>query len=374
MLRRPDSPVRVLHVFGTLGRGGAEMRTLEMLQRLDPHQFVCSVVTLGLGGGDLESVADAAGIAVHRCPLGTQFGRRFMRLLRETNVDVLHSHVHYTSGYLLWMASRAGVPRRIAHFRTTSDGRRRSLRRVVQRSVLRFLIDRYATDILSVSEGAMAQAWSARWRSDPRCRVIFNGLDTTPFRTAAAADLVRAEFGWDPHALVVINVASFHADKNQSRAVEVFAAMRRANRNVRLLLVGREIDSYQAEVRALVHRLSLDGSVVFAGERADVPRLLQASDVLLFPSRREGLPGVVLESCAAGLPVVASDIPGVREIAAHFPNVAAVSLSRGNDVWAARTLRAAAFGHTTTENIDFEKTPFTLPHAVRALCDVYANC
>jgi len=295
-------------------------------------------------------------------------------LLKETNVDVLHSHVHYASGYLLWMASRAGIRRRIAHFRTTSDGRRTTVWRFIQRSALRFLIDRYATDILAVSEGAMAQAWSVRWRNDRRCRVIFNGLDTTPFRTVASADLVRAEFGWDPNAVIVINVASFHADKNQSRVVEVFAKMRRANRNVRLLLVGREIDSYQSEVKNLVHRLELDESVVFAGERADVPRLLQAADVLLFPSRREGLPGVVLESCAAGLPVVASDIPGVREIAAHFPNVVSVSLSRRNDVWAARTLRAATLGHSAPRDINFEKTPFTLPRAVRALCDVYANC
>ena len=81
------------------------------------------------------------------------------------------------------------------------------------------------------------------------------------------------------------------------------------------------MNGYQASVREAVERRGLAAKVTFAGERADVPRLLKAFDVLLFPSKWEGLPGAVLESCAAGLPVVASDIPGVLEIGRHFPTV-----------------------------------------------------
>ena len=75
------------------------------------------------------------------CALGRDFGRRFTGLLQRLNVDVLHSHVHYASGYLLWLAKRAGVQRRIAHFRNTSDGQGNGLRRRAQRAVMRRLIE-----------------------------------------------------------------------------------------------------------------------------------------------------------------------------------------------------------------------------------------
>ena len=289
---------RVLHVFGSLQRGGAEMRTLEVLRQLDKDRFAFAMVALSGKRGDLEPLAEADGIAIERCPLGRGFGRRFKGLLQRLEVDTLHSHVHYASGYLLWLASRAGVSRRIAHFRTTSDGQGNGVRRRVQRALMRRLINRYATDILAVSEGTMVEAWGRDWSADPRCRVILNGLDTTRFAGAVAPEAVRQEFSWKVDAPLVINVASFQPAKNQMRVVEVFQAIAERNPEVRLLFVGREVNGYQAKVRDAVTRLSLGDKVAFAGERSDVPHLLQAANVLLFPSLREGLPGVVLESIA----------------------------------------------------------------------------
>ena len=362
---------RILHVFGSLQRGGAEMRTLEVLRLLDRNRFAFGMVALSGQRGELAPVAEADGIDIEVCALGKGFGRRFTDLLQRLDVDVLHSHVHYASGYLLWLAKRAGVRRRIAHFRNTSDGQGNGLRRRVQRAVMRRLIEWCATDILAVSEGTMAEAWGPDWNRDPRCRVIFNGLDTSRFEAPVAAGDVRREFGWAADVPFFINVASFQPAKNQIRVVEVFQAIAERNPEARLLFVGREVNGYQASVRAAVNRLGLDDRVVFAGERSDVPRLLKAADVLLFPSRWEGLPGAVLESCAAGLPVVASDIPGVLEIGGYFPGVFALPLSHSDSVWASHGLAAASSGRAHEDWRNFDETPFALRRAAQSLNAVY---
>jgi glycosyltransferase involved in cell wall biosynthesis len=369
-LPRNGARTRVLHVFGSLQRGGAEMRTLEVLRRLDPQRFSFAMVALSGQRGELADQAEADGFVVEPCVLGAGFAARFTALLRRLEVEVLHSHVHYASGYLLWLAKRAGVRQRIAHFRNTSDGQGRGVRRRVQRAVMRRLLDRYATDILAVSEGTMAEAWCADWPADQRCRVILNGLDTSPFAAAAAPVDVRREFAWSATSSIYINVASFQPAKNQLRVVDVFHQIARRQDGARLLLVGREVNGYQAKVREAVERRGLAANVTFAGERADVPRLLKASDVLLFPSKWEGLPGVVLESCAAGLPVVASDIPGVREIGRHFPAVRRLSLTESDGVWAQHAIEAAA-APRQHRGTAFEDTPFALGRAAASLRAVY---
>jgi glycosyltransferase involved in cell wall biosynthesis len=235
---------------------------------------------------------------------------------------------------------------------------------------MRQLIDWCATDILAVSEGTMREAWRADWDADPRCRVIFNGLDTSRFDPDVVPSSVRHEFGWSAAAPLFISVASFQPAKNQLRVVEVFNEIVQRNAEARLLFVGREVNGYQATVRDVVGRLGLDDKVAFAGERSDVPRLLKAADVLLFPSKWEGLPGAVLESCAAGLPVVASDIPGVLEIRRHFPSVRALSLAETDDVWAEQAAAAAA-SPRAERRPTFEQTPFALGRAAASLDSVY---
>ena len=191
------------------------------------------------------------------------------------------------------------------------------------------MLDRYATDILAVSEGTMVEAWCADWPADPRCRVIFNGLDTSRFE-ARSPDDVRREFGWArTTSRIYINVASFQPAKNQLRVVDVFhhIAQRQAEARLCWSAGGERLPSERAR----------GGRASRPGRQSDVRRracrraaAAEGVDVLLFPSKWEGLPGAVLESCAAGLPVVASDIPGVLEIGRHFPTVRAVSLTESD--------------------------------------------
>ena len=199
---------------------------------------------------------------------------------------------------------------------------------------MRHWINQHATDIVAVSGATMAAAWSPSWDRDPRCRVIYTAIDVEPFRGEIDRTAVLNEFGLPDTAKIVIHVGSQQEAKNHHRLIGIFAAIFRRDQNTRLLLVGRPDPTVEQRIRERAAELGILAQVIFAGERTDVPRLLKAADVMVFPSIREGLPGAVLEACAAGLPVVATDLPFMHEIAAQVPNVRCVSLDAGDEEWA----------------------------------------
>jgi glycosyltransferase involved in cell wall biosynthesis len=117
----------------------------------------------------------------------------------------------------------------------------------------------------------------------------------------------------------------------------------------RLLLVGRGGNAIEARTRQRCLQLEIADKVIFAGERSDVPRLLKAADLLLFPSLWEGLPGAILEACAAGTQTLASDLPGIREIKRIVPDmVTCLPVGVCNIDWATTAINICA-NHFTDE-------------------------
>ncbi len=333
MSAETNRPVRVLHVLGRMQRGGAETRTLDVLRRLDPRRVRADFCVLSGRSGPLDGEVEALGGRVHRVGLGPAFPFRFVSLLRREGYDVVHSHVHLFSGAVLALARTAGTPRRIAHFRSTDDGRGRSLPRRATRWVMRTLIDIAATDVLGVCAAALAAGWGGRRAGDPRGRVVYNGIDLGRSPGIADPEGVRAEFGLGSGPLC-IHVGRFDPPKNHLRLLEIFAALRRLEPGASLLLVGRGGGEIETRARQLIAERGLQGAVAVAGERDDVRRLMASADLMIFPSLWEGLPGAVLEALAAGLPVLASDLPGVCEIRDESSGLTALSLADDDRTWA----------------------------------------
>jgi glycosyltransferase involved in cell wall biosynthesis len=350
------------------------MRTLELFRRVDRQRYRFHFCVLSGLPGELDEPIRALGGEIHYLPLNVTFPWRFRRLLREHRIGVVHSHVHYFSGYLLRLAAKEAVAVRVAHFRNTHDGYGKNIRRRLQRLVMRRWIDHYSTSILSVCEGAMEYAWGKKWTLDSRCRVVYNGLELSPFSLPPDRDSVRKEFDLPPDSRLYVHVGRMDPQKNHTRVMSIFAEIVRRDPRAYLLLIGRGGNQIEGAVREQAALGGLAARVRFAGERPDVPRLLKASDLLLFPSLWEGLPGAVLEACAAGLPVLASDLSGVKEIARYFPNVSAFSLGANDDQWASMALTAAGDSssarHSRAEEL-FAKTPFTMRACVAALSSVW---
>jgi glycosyltransferase involved in cell wall biosynthesis len=335
---------KVLHIFGTMDRGGAEMRTLDVMRYSDRERFQFHFLTLTGKSGQLDDEIRALGGEVHPLPLGMTFASRLRHFLQRGRFDAVHSHVQYSSGFMLRQAQKEGVPVRIAHFHCTDDGRGHGLRRRLQRRVMCRWIDRHATNILAVSRGAMAASWKADWESDPRCRVVANGVDLAPYAAPPDRPGVCREFGLPEDETLYIHVGRMAEPKNHVRLASIFAEVVRQDPRSRLLLVGAGGNEIERQTRAVLTQKGVAGRVTFTGLRCDIARLLKAADAMIFPSLNEGLPGAVLEACAAGTPVLASRIDVIEETAANFDSVATLPLDAPDSDWAAEARRVAAAG------------------------------
>jgi len=330
--------VKVLHIFGQMVRHGAEVRTIELMPEMARRNIGFDFCTLLPDAGELDADIRDLGGRVVTCPLKTDvrtFPRRFLALLRSSDYDIVHCHSHYFSGYLLRLAHKAAVPGRIAHFRSMGDGRRLTPARRLYHWAMRRMIDRHATAILAVGRGAMECAWGPLWRSDPRCQVVHNGFDLTRFEnTAVDRPGVRREFAVPHDGFLAVYVARFIPEKAHDILLTAAALVMPKDPGLHVLLVG-DGDGRPA-VEALAHDLGIEHRVHFTGVRDDVPRLLKASDCFVSTSRREGLPGAVLEAIVANLPVIATDLPGVREIAEYTDLISIVPVDNSDAL--ARTL------------------------------------
>lgn len=367
--------VRVMHVFRKLDVGGAEMRMLDIARRLDPSRFELHVCVFSEEPGELGPELASLGAKIHQIRLGPSFPLIFKRLLRRKGIDVVHPHMHYSSGFVLRLATQVGTAGRIAHFQSCSDGQGDGIRRRLQRHVMRSWINKFATDIVTCGKTVMARSWSPQWKADPRCRVIFDGIDPDLFRIASTRDEVAYEFGLEQRAPLFIHVGNFRRPKNHLRLVSIFHQLLADQPHAKLLLVGRDSDGTAEALKSKVAEVGITNSVIFAGSRSDVVRLMRAADAMIFPSLWEGLPGVVLEACAAGVPVLASDLPEVREIAHWLPLVNCISLEEDDRSWAQAALsltqEEVIREASSKASLSFANSPFHMDECVSQFCQLW---
>ncbi len=159
--------------------------------------------------------------------------------------------------------------------------------------------------------------------------VIPNAIDTKKyFYDGDKRNRKRFELGLQDY-FVVGHIGRFHPQKNHKFLLEIFKCIKEKQEKSKLVLVGD--GPLRSQIENQIQKLGIEDSVMLLGSRSDVPEILQAMDVLVFPSLYEGLPGVVLEAQAAGLPCIVSDT--VTEEVAITNLVKYLSLKREPYYW-----------------------------------------
>ena len=151
-----------------------------------------------------------------------------------------------------------------------------------------------------------------------KLHTIENGVDLTLFddRSRDGSPCLRAGLGFSSDDVVIGHVANFRRNKNHVFLLRTFEELAKRHSNVRLVLVGQgfagDAENSEPEVREFIREHHLDELVRVLGYRQDVHNLLRLFDVFCLVSYKEGLPLSLIEAMATGLPVVGTDIEGIR--------------------------------------------------------------
>jgi len=314
-------PKKVLHLITWLNRGGIELWLLDMLRAVPRTEWEMDVCCIGKNLGTLAAEARQLGASVLHCPrwpMILSFARRLQCILREGQYDILHTHVAVNSGPAVKAAQKQGVPVVATFHNTVFAPSSRWVRLPLVRGLRALYTDRsvgYAVDhsdvVTGVSQGVLDSVCAKRVPPPESARVLYLGAATPAPLSLEQKREFRDSLsvcGDDP---LILHVGRFHKQKNHLGLLDVFERLLQSVPAAHLVLVGQ--GGLRVSVEKSVHQRGLASRVHFLGLRDDVSTIMQAADILLMPSLHEGLPIVVMEAGAAGLPLVASRIPGIVE-------------------------------------------------------------
>lgn len=339
-----EQPVRVLHVLGGLGLGGAESRIMDLYRCMDREKVQFDfLVHQGRGNGSerkpefYDEEVTALGGKIYLLPKFKiynylEYKRAVRNFFQEHHeFAVVQGHMTSTASIYLPEAGRAGIPVRCAHAR--SAGVDRGPKGAATR-LLRLPLLKRADYCFACSREAGKSVFGAGWEDSPKAILIPNAIDAEKFRyNEAVRNRLRKRLKIED-CYVIGHVGRFHYAKNHEFLTEVFARLHRnlaaKGKRCVLLLLG-EGDGME-KVKAQAKELEVAGDVLFMGNQKKVEEFYQAFDFFLFPSRFEGLPGTVVEAQAAGLRCLISDSitpeVGLSGLV-HFE-----SIEKSPDLWA----------------------------------------
>jgi glycosyltransferase involved in cell wall biosynthesis len=304
-------PKRIALCITELETGGAERMLVDLAKRLDRSRFEPVVYSLGpRPRSNHPTPADeleAAGIEAHYLDArgARDFPRTLLRLtdlFRSSRPDVVQTFLFHANFLGAWAARRAGVRRIVTGIRVAEQGRawHRWLARRTSHWADRHVcvsqdVARFSTQVTGVASQSLV--------------VISNGVDAARF---AAPPVDLASLGVPAGQHVLACIGRLDRQKGVDWLLDLLPAVFARQSTHDLLVVGQGPD--ESALRRQARRLGIDQRVHFVGLRADVAGIMAAIDLLVLPSRWEGMPNVLLEAMAAGRPVVATAVEGVAEV------------------------------------------------------------
>ena len=342
---------RVLCIVGSMNAGGAETFLMKMYRNIDRNEYQMDFcVSADEKGVYDDEIIAMGGRVIHTVPKSNGLYKSFVsikNIVRDNGYkNVLRVSQHSLSALEL-LAARIGGAKNVVYRSSNSQTGGGKVNRILHK-IFMFLPMYVPTKRIAPSTEAAEFMFGKRLTKHGKVKILHNALAVENYiYNTAAHENIRKELNLGD-SFVIGHVGRFSAQKNHKRLIEIFKYISDRLPNAKLVLVGK--GELQADVEAQAEKLGLKEKVVFTGVRKDVPELLMGMDVLLFPSFFEGMPNVVIEAQATGLPCVISD--SITREADITGTVQYVSLNESDSVWAEKVLEIADSGmerHDMTE-------------------------
>lgn len=363
-------PIRILHIVTYMGRGGLETMLMNYYRKINRDKVQFDFLVHRDFEADYDKEILALGGKIYHLPNLNPFGKKYLNALNEffethKEYKIVHSHLDCMAGIPLKYAKKHGVPVRIAHAHSSNQTKDK---KYILKLLFKRNITRYANQFFAC--GTEAGKWMF---GIDDFMVLNNAIDAKEYiHNPVVEENIRVEIGLEKEDFVIGHVGRFAPPKNHAFLIDVFYELSKKEEKAKLLLVG------DGELRNLVENkvkeLGLENKVIFAGLRSDVPMLLQAMNVFMFPSIYEGLPVSIVEAQAAGLPCLISEKVPIECKKTEL--VEQLSLEEGAGKWAEKIRvckereRVNTYEQLKKAKFDIEENSKWLEHFYLDICNM----
>ena len=300
-------PIRVLQVTTGLQAGGVQTFLLNYARNIDPKNIMFDYIVQTTNPCLYDEEVKEKGSRIYAVtPISEsyiRFVRDVYRVCKEHPEDkIIHAHLNFSNLFPLFAAKLAGVSVRISH--SHSHFNAISPLRALFRKGAQLCLPLYATEYWGCSKEAMQWLYG-KHAASKKGKLIFNAIDVSKYAfKQVKRDVMRENLGVYEKEKVWIHVGSFNTIKNQIFLIKLFEQYCKKHPNTKLILVGD--GKLRDTIRETIEKLKLNDKVIMPGVVKDVEKYMMAADLFLLPSLFEGLPLVMVEAQATGLPCVVS--------------------------------------------------------------------
>ena len=327
-------PIRVLQIVGGMNMGGIENFLMNIYRNIDRKKVQFDFFIHNDEDAIFEEEIKELGGKVYKIPHITKSGHfKYIKNLRKffkehSEYKVIHSHYNEMSGFILKEAKKNGDFITIAHSHS-SYPKYKSLLEKIYKSYSIFLINKNSDKKFACSK--IAGEWL--FGKKEKFKIIYNGIDSKKYTYKEEIRKEKREFlEVKDEEKIIGHVGRLNFAKNHKFLLEVFKELCLQNKyKYKLLLVGN--GELETEIKLKIKELRLENRVKMLGVRKDVNELMQAFDLLLFPSIFEGLPVTLVESQGASLKAIVSDVV-TKDIDLNCNLIKFLSLDKTTQEWA----------------------------------------
>ncbi len=337
-----SEPIRILHVFGTLYRGGAESRIMDLYRHMDREKVQFDFLVHTGAEGHFEKEIGELGGRVYRVPRFriinyVSYCRAFKTFFAEhPEFRAVQGHMTSTAAIYLPIAKKAGISITIAHARSAGvdSGLKGKITRWMRRNLWQKADYLFACSMLAGKAVFGEKAFELGL-----VYYIPNAIEALLYRFDQEKREALREKLKLTDKFVVGHVGRFHYAKNHEYLVAVFAEILKQKTNALLLLLGD--GSGMENVKIQARELGILEKIMFMGNVENPQDYYQVMDYFVFPSRFEGLPGTVIEAQAAGVKCLISD--AIASEVMISPLVQADSIGKNPAEWADQVVKSCDY-------------------------------
>jgi len=362
-----DNTIRILHVFGSLNRGGAETRTMEIYRNIDRSKVQFDFMINNPKKCVFEDEVTQLGGKIYRVPKyriinHLKYKKEWFKFFKNNNHKIIHAHTS-TAFIYLDFAKQYGIKTRVAHARNSGNVTLISkLTRILEKN-----IPLIATHLFAVSTEAGIYHFGENAVKKGGVKILPNGIDAVKFiYDSNMRELKRKELKIEDK-FVIGHVGNFKKVKNHTFLIDIFMEVFNKNPQTVLMLVGD--GELRTDIENKIEKLGMKNHVILTGLRTDVNDLLHAMDVFIFPSFKEGLPGSLIEAQTSGLHCFASDSitneAKITNLAEYIP------LKYSASYWAEKVMRYANGYERKNMQEEIKKAGFNVKETAQWLQEFY---